>query len=241
MSKPAQGVPVISYALSFFYAASFFYYLRMLIVPSSAWPVRIILVLFLILCFCTLGVAKFKETARRNLVIFNIILWIYSLILLKIQPGLMPFSYILMNMVIALYFSQPSVKSQFLLSGSGGRKSILVVDDDEGLLKTVQRILLSNGFSVLTAASGEKGMQIAKLQKPDLIILDVILPGIKGRDLCQQLKDDSETRKIPVIFLTAKDSPDDVKAEMEAGGISHLTKPVSSHHLLTEIRKILGD
>ena len=68
------------------------------------------------------------------------------------------------------------------------RLKVLIVDDDEGILKTVQRILLPNGYSVLTAVTGERGLQIAKLQKPDLIILDVLLPGMKGREVCAMLK-----------------------------------------------------
>ena len=74
------------------------------------------------------------------------------------------------------------------------------MDDDEGLQKTLQQILLTNGYSVLTATTGEKGLQVAKLQKPDLILLDVILPGIKGREVCVKLKDDPVTINIPVIF-----------------------------------------
>jgi CheY-like chemotaxis protein len=91
----------------------------------------------------------------------------------------------------------------------------------------------------LTATSGEKGIQIARLQKPDLIILDVILPGVKGREVCQRLKDDDETGRIPVIFLTAKDSEDDIRAEKAVGAVTHITKPVNAKMLLSEVKKIL--
>jgi DNA-binding response OmpR family regulator len=104
----------------------------------------------------------------------------------------------------------------------------------------IQKILLPKGYSVLAAQTGEKGIQVAKLQKPDLIILDVILPGIKGRDVCVRLKEDEETKSIPVIFLTAKDSPDDIKAELATGGLTHLTKPVHARTLIAEIKKVLG-
>ena len=154
-------------------------------------------------------------------------------------PGFIQPIYIWVNVIVILYFSLPAVKLQFLSGVSGIRKSVLVVDDDEGLLKTVQRILLSNGYSVLTASSGEKGIQIAKLQKPDLILLDVILPGIKGREVCQRLKDDEQTENIPVIFLTAKDSPDDINAEKAVGAVNHLTKPVNAKTLLIEVKKVL--
>ena len=81
---------------------------------------------------------------------------------------------------------------------------------------------------------------MAQRLKPDLIILDVILPGIKGREVCLRLKENKDTRDIPVMFLTAKDSPDDIKAEKEVGGICHLTKPVDNKQLISEIEKILG-
>ena len=119
-------------------------------------------------------------------------------------------------------------------------KSILIVDDDKGLLKVIRAGLMFNGYEVYTAATGEKGLQLAKKKKPNLIILDVILPGIKGREVCARLKEDSETRDIPVIFLTAKDSPDDIKAELEVGAITHLTKPINTQQLIAEIKKILG-
>ena len=83
-------------------------------------------------------------------------------------------------------------------------------------------------------------MQIARVQKPDLIILDVILPGIKGREVCAILTEDEETREIPIVFLTAKDSPDDIDAEMAAGATSHLAKPVDAKALLSEIKRIIG-
>ena len=72
------------------------------------------------------------------------------------------------------------------------------------------------------------------------ILLDVILPGIKGREVCRKLKEDETTKDIPVIFLTAKDSPDDVKAEKEVGGEEHLTKPVTSKVLVSAVNKILN-
>ena len=70
-------------------------------------------------------------------------------------------------------------------------------------------------------------------------LLDVILPGVKGREVCKRLKNDQTTQDIPVVFVTSKDSPDDVQAEMEVGGLKHLTKPVSSKVLIAAIQEIL--
>ena len=118
-------------------------------------------------------------------------------------------------------------------------KSVLVVDDDESHLKLMRGILLAHSYSVLAATTGEEGLHIAKAQKPDLILLDVILPGIKGRDVCRTLKADEETKDIPVVFLTAKDSDDDIQAEQEVGGVAHLTKPIDVKTMLAVITDIL--
>jgi len=236
--KKVQSVPAISYALSIFYATSFFIYWATLSIPEFRLFSIGAAMLFFILFLCSLGTAKLRETARKNIITFNIVLWVYSIFLIRFYPDLVQPSYIFMNLIVVLFFSQPSVRLQFLPGVSAVRKSVLVVDDDEGLLKTVQRILLTNGFSVLTASSGEKGLQIANLQKPDLILLDVILPGMKGREVCARLKDDPNTRDIPVIFLTAKDSPDDVQAERQAGAIAHLTKPVHAKTLLASVKDV---
>ena len=125
------------------------------------------------------------------------------------------------------------------LNKSKKRKRILIIDDDKSLLALMKGNLSPGGFDVLTAMTGEKGIEMAKKIGPDLIFLDVILPGIKGREVCAKLKEDPKTRDIPVIFLTAKNSPDDVKAELELGAITHLTKPLDSQKMLEEVRHIL--
>lgn len=118
--------------------------------------------------------------------------------------------------------------------------SILVVDDDEIVIQTIRPVLISNGFSVLYANTGEDGLRIAREQKPDLIVLDVIMPGIKGRDVCKKLKADNATKNIPVVFMTAKDSEDDVQLELEIGAVAHLTKPVNNQTLVATLNSILG-
>jgi len=119
-------------------------------------------------------------------------------------------------------------------------KRVLIIDDNIMLIKIIRPILMSNGFSVLSASSGEEGLQIARTQLPDIIVLDVILPKMNGREVCKRLKNDSQTKSIPVVFLTSKDSSDDVNAEMEAGGIIHLTKPVNAKVLISTIKNILA-
>jgi DNA-binding response OmpR family regulator len=117
---------------------------------------------------------------------------------------------------------------------------ILIIDDDKTLQMMLKTVLISNGFDVVSTFSGEEGLTLAKTEKPDLIILDVIMPGIKGREVCRRLKDDPQMKTTPVLFLTSKDSDDDVAAELEAGAIGHVTKPVNSMSLVRKIKQILG-
>jgi two-component system, OmpR family, alkaline phosphatase synthesis response regulator PhoP len=115
-------------------------------------------------------------------------------------------------------------------------KKILLVDDDLGVHLIATPILVQGGYSVISARTGEQGFQLALSERPDLIILDVIMPGIKGRQLCEKIKSYDVLKDTPVVFLTAKDSEDDLKAELDAGAATHLTKPIDSARLLETIR-----
>jgi len=119
-------------------------------------------------------------------------------------------------------------------------KKILLVDDDPGIHMIIVPILSKAGYLAISAKNGEQALQLALNERPDLIILDVIMPGIKGRDLCKKIKAYEVLKSIPVVFLTAKDSEDDIKAELEAGAITHLTKPVNPTDLLKTINGIIG-
>ncbi|MEI6438518.1 MAG: apolipoprotein N-acyltransferase [Candidatus Omnitrophota bacterium] len=122
---------------------------------------------------------------------------------------------------------------------SGSRK-ILLIDDERTLHAMLKPILGSHGFEVISAMTGEEGLALAASEKPGLILLDVILPTIKGREVCKRLKASSATAHIPVLFLTAKDSDDDVKAEMAAGAIGHVSKPINSASLVRLINKTIS-
>jgi CheY-like chemotaxis protein len=119
-------------------------------------------------------------------------------------------------------------------------KKILIVDDDPGLHLAVVPILSKAGYSAISVKNGEQALQVALKERPDLIIMDVIMPGIKGRELCRKIKTYEVLKNIPVIFLTVKDSPDDITAEKEAGGLAHLTKPVNPTNLLKAIEGAIG-
>ena len=232
----------IAYGLSLVYGISFFNYLKLSLLYDVQVPALFVAILFACLFLSTLGVAWFQISAVRLLILLNIIacLYIAGFYIYYTHTFFVPFTYIVATIFLVLFFNQPGIKNFSQDVKKNLRKSILVVDDDTSLLKTIRQILISSGYSVLSATTGEKGLQIAKNQRPDLIILDVLLPGMKGREVCSKLKAEDRTRKIPVIFLTAKDSPDDVKAELAVGGLSHLTKPLNSKALLAEIKKTIG-
>jgi CheY-like chemotaxis protein len=240
MLKRPVNIAVISVSLCLLYGVSLW----------SFWAFRanrtvgineIVLSLFcIVLCVCSLALIQRKEWARRLLVYINIIMAVYFYIIwLTLTKDNMTPALLIMSLIVILFFTQPMVKVQFRPVSRLMRKSILCVDDDEGVLLLMKKTLLPKGYSVLTAKTGEKCLQIAKMQKPDLIVLDVILPGMKGREVCARLKADEDTKHIPVVFLTAKDSPDDIMAEMAVGAVTHLTKPVNTRKLFIEIKKLL--
>jgi len=233
-------IRIMGISLAVLYGLSFFLYLALLRFPVFFPYNVVILAAFLLLFVAAFGIMRFEEWARRLMIIFNALLGSLLIGLFLMYPQMAEPFYIFVSLGVILFFNQVQIRALFQSDLKFSRQSILVVDDDEGFLRTMSRILLNKGYSVLTATTGERGLQIAKLQQPHLVILDVILPGIKGREVCQALKEDEKTRNIPIIFVTAKDSPDDVAAEMAAGGDSHLTKPIDAKTLLTAIKSCLG-
>ena len=186
------------------------------------------------------AVLKLKEWGRKIVVATSglMCLYFFYLTLLEIKRvNLYSLSTIVVYLSVILFFNLSNIRKRF--QGGGQYRRILVVDDDQGARKIMNSILTSSGFEVLLAETGEQGLMMAQKEKPDLIILDVIMPGIKGREVCIRLKKDPTTKHIPVVFLTAKDSPDDIKAELEAGAVAHLTKPLDLKEVLVEIKKVL--
>ena len=121
-----------------------------------------------------------------------------------------------------------------------GKKRILVVDDTKDVLQVVSRRLQSWGYEAITADSGEEGLRIAEEQVPDLILLDIMMPKLKGRDVCARLKANPKTQKIPVIFLTALGLADNVKAGMDLGAEDYIVKPFEPAELKDRIAVCLA-
>ncbi len=114
-------------------------------------------------------------------------------------------------------------------------KRILIVDDTKAILQVVARRLQSWGYEPLTAETGEDGLRVAQEQLPDLVLLDVMMPKMKGRDVCAKLKADPKTKHIPVIFLTALGLADHVKGGMDLGADDYIVKPFEPAELKDRI------
>ena len=104
-------------------------------------------------------------------------------------------------------------------------QTILIVDDTPVILKMLKRQLEHWGYQALTAASGEEGLRLAEQARPDLILLDILMPKMKGREVCARLKANPKTRDIPVVFLTALGLTEHVKAGIELGAEDYIVKP----------------
>ncbi|GBD22440.1 Alkaline phosphatase synthesis transcriptional regulatory protein PhoP [bacterium HR29] len=114
--------------------------------------------------------------------------------------------------------------------------TILVVEDDEALRFAVRRQLEREGYTVLTAARGDDGLKVARERRPDLIVLDVMLPGLDGMQFCRLLRRDQQT---PIIMLTALGGESDRVAGLDMGADDYLAKPFSMRELLARIRALL--
>ncbi len=121
------------------------------------------------------------------------------------------------------------------MSETPRKQRILVVDDTKDILLVVSRRLQSWGYEAFTAESGEEGLQLAAKHLPDLILLDIMMPRMKGRDVCIRLKADPATANIPVIFLTALGLADHIRAGMDLGAEDYIVKPFEPAELKERI------
>ena len=119
------------------------------------------------------------------------------------------------------------------------KQSILLVEDDEDILQLLAFNFESAGFDVHTAEDGTLGLAKARRHKPDLVVLDLMLPGMNGFDVCKELKRDPETMDIPVIMLTARSEEVDRIVGLELGADDYVVKPFSFRELLLRVRAVL--
>jgi two-component system, OmpR family, alkaline phosphatase synthesis response regulator PhoP len=119
------------------------------------------------------------------------------------------------------------------------KESILVVDDEEDILELVEYNLAKDGYRISCAATGEAALKSAKGQLPDLIVLDLMLPGLDGLEICKRLKGDPKTKHIPIVMLTAKGEEADIVTGLELGADDYITKPFSPRVLAARIKTVL--
>jgi two-component system alkaline phosphatase synthesis response regulator PhoP len=117
---------------------------------------------------------------------------------------------------------------------------ILVVDDEIYIVHILDFSLGMEGYEVLTALDGEQALEKARAEKPDLIVLDIMMPKLDGYETCKRLKADPATKDVPVILLSAKGRNVDQKVGFEVGADDYITKPFSPRKLVERINAILG-
>lgn len=119
---------------------------------------------------------------------------------------------------------------------TGGAALILVVDDQLSNIQTVGTLLSQSGYDVMPATSGDQALQRAKLRRPDLMLLDMLMPGMDGFEVCQRWRSDPDLAAIPIIFLTAAIDRDFLVRAFDSGAVDYVTKPFVSEELLARVR-----
>ena len=120
-------------------------------------------------------------------------------------------------------------------------KKIMVVDDEESLIELVRAILENEGYEVISAMNGEEALEKLKTVKPDLILLDMMMPGMSGREVCERIRKNPKTKDLKVAFLTVakfSETGKDVLKKMKV--IDYITKPFDNDGLIRRIKKIVG-
>jgi two-component system phosphate regulon response regulator PhoB len=122
---------------------------------------------------------------------------------------------------------------------SDQRRSILVVEDEEDILALLHFNLIKAGYDAECASHGEEALKAVAARKPDLILLDLMLPGIDGLEICRRLRRDEVTSEIPIIMLTARGEEEDIIRGLELGADDYVTKPFSIKVLLARVQTVL--
>jgi two-component system alkaline phosphatase synthesis response regulator PhoP len=118
---------------------------------------------------------------------------------------------------------------------------ILAVDDEPHILKLVAFSLKAGGFDVIESSDGLSAIGIAETEQPDLILMDVMMPVIDGFEACRRLKENPETKDIPVVMLTAKTQLSEQKAGLDSGATGYICKPFTPKDLVAQVQEFLGE
>lgn len=119
------------------------------------------------------------------------------------------------------------------------QKKIILIEDEPDILEVIEYNLKRENFSVLTAADGLEGLDLVIKEKPDLVLLDLMLPGIDGMEICRQVRNNQAVKRVPIIMLTAKGDESDVVLGLGLGADDYMTKPFSPKELIARIKAVL--
>jgi len=117
--------------------------------------------------------------------------------------------------------------------------TVLIIEDNEKNMKLARDVLQAKGYQTLEAITGEEGVKLAKERKPDLVLMDIQLPGINGIEAFRQIRGDGATRSIPVVALTASVTPTDRTAISAAGFDAFISKPISLKEFLDTVKRLV--
>jgi DNA-binding response OmpR family regulator len=117
--------------------------------------------------------------------------------------------------------------------------TILVIDDEKDLIELVQYNLEKEGYDVIAAGDGPSGMEVIRKHRPDLVVLDLMMPGMDGLAVCQQLRSDARVARVPIIMLTAKATEADRIVGLELGADDYITKPFSPREVVARVKAVL--
>lgn len=118
-------------------------------------------------------------------------------------------------------------------------KKILIVDDEPNIVIPLQFLMEQNGYLALVAQSGEEALEMISKERPDLVLLDIMLPGVDGFEVCEIIRLNPEWRNTRVIFLTAKGRDVDIAKGMVLGADEYITKPFSNQQIIGSVKKLL--
>ena len=121
------------------------------------------------------------------------------------------------------------------------RKKILLVDDSSTILMMEKFILRNDPYILITASNGEEAVRKAAAEKPDLILLDVVMPRMSGFEACRLIRDNPELKHIPIIMVTTRGEAANVETGWVVGCTDYVTKPINAVELLAKVRSLLGD